>query len=96
MKDITNFYYFAVVVIGISLWLLWFFTKTPFGQLMVGIRDNAKRVAYMGFKVAQTKALIYVISAGFAGIAGAVLALFQDVMAPDLGLWVPGLRFKLY
>jgi branched-chain amino acid transport system permease protein len=94
MKDTTNFYYFAVVIIGISLWLLWFFTKTPFGQLMVSVRDNAKRVAYMGFKVPQTKAVIYAISAGFAGIAGAVLALFQDVIAPDLALG-PGTSFQV-
>ncbi len=94
MKDTTNFYYFAVVVIGISLWLLWFFTKTPFGQLMVSVRDNAKRVAYLGFKVPQTKAVIYAISAGFAGIAGAVLALFQDVIAPDLALG-PGTSFQV-
>jgi branched-chain amino acid transport system permease protein len=86
MKDTTNFYYFAVVVIGISLWLLWFLTKTPFGQIMVSIRDNTRRVAYMGFKVPQTKAMIYAISAGFAGIAGAVLALFQNVISPDIAL----------
>jgi branched-chain amino acid transport system permease protein len=94
MKDTTNFYYFAVVVIGISLWLLWFFTKTPFGQLMVSVRDNAKRVAYMGFKVPQTKAVIYAISAGFAGIAGAALALFQDVITPDHALG-PGTSFQV-
>ena len=94
MKDTTNFYYFAVVVIGISLWLLCFITKTPFGQLMVSIRDNAKRVAYMGFKVPQTKAMIYAISAGFAGIAGAVLALFQDVITPDFALG-PGTSFQV-
>ncbi len=94
MKDTTNFYYFAVVVIGISLWLLWFLTKTPFGQLMVSIRDNAKRVAYMGFKVTQTKAVVYAISAGSAGIAGAILALFQNVIAPDLALG-PGTSFQV-
>jgi len=94
MKETTNFYYFAVVIIGISFWLLWFFTKTPFGQLMVSVRDNAKRVAYMGFKVPQTKAVIYAISAGFAGIAGAVLALFQDVITPDLALG-PGTSFQV-
>lgn len=86
IKDSTNFYYFAVFVIGLSLWILWFITKTPFGQLIVAIRDNAKRVAYMGFKVSHTKAMVYAVSAGFAGIAGSVLALFQDVISPDLAL----------
>jgi branched-chain amino acid transport system permease protein len=86
MKDSTNFYYFAVVVIGICAWLLWFLTKTPFGQIMVSIRDNAKRVSFMGFKVTSSKGMIYAISAGFAGAAGAVLALFQNVISPDLAL----------
>jgi branched-chain amino acid transport system permease protein len=94
MKDTTNFYCFAVVVIGISLWLLWFLTKTPFGQIMVSIRDNAKRVAYMGFKVTQTKATVYAISAGSAGIAGAILALFQNVISPDVALG-PGTSFQV-
>jgi branched-chain amino acid transport system permease protein len=32
MKDPTKFYYFAVVVLGASIWALWFVTKTPFPQ----------------------------------------------------------------
>ena len=44
MTDPSNFYYFAMIVLVGSLAILWFFTKTPFGSIMVGIRDNAKRV----------------------------------------------------
>jgi branched-chain amino acid transport system permease protein len=94
MKDTTNFFYFAVALIGISLWLLWFLTKTPFGQIIISIRDNAKRVAYMGLKVPQTKAMVYVISAGSAGIAGSILALFQNVISPDIALG-PGTSFQV-
>jgi branched-chain amino acid transport system permease protein len=83
MNDPLNFYYFAILVIGVSLWVLWFLTKTPFGQIMVGVRDNAKRVDYMGFKVPQTKAVVYAFAAGFAGIAGSVLAMFQNLVAAD-------------
>jgi branched-chain amino acid transport system permease protein len=85
MKDPLNFYYFAIAVLGLSVWILWFFTKTPFGSIMVGIRDNAKRVDYLGFKVPQTKAVIYCVAGGFAGVAGAVYALFQNLIAADDG-----------
>ncbi len=78
-----NFYYLAIVVLGISLWLMWFFTKTPFGQIQLGIRDNPKRIDYLGYKVPQSKAVIYVVSAAFAGIAGSVYALFQNFVSPD-------------
>ena len=84
MKDSPdNFYYFAIVVLGLSLWLMWFFTKTPFGQVQLAIRENAKRVDYLGFKVPQSKAVIYVVSAAFAGVAGAVYGLFHNLVSPD-------------
>ena len=83
ISDPLNFYYFAVTVLGLSIWFLWFFTKTPLGSVMVGIRDNANRVNYLGFKVTQTKAVIYTLAGAFAGVAGSVYALFQNLIAAD-------------
>lgn len=85
-----NFYYLAMVILGVSLWLMWFFTKTPFGQIQVGLRDNAKRIDYLGYKVPQSKAVIYVISGAFAGVAGSVYGLFHNLVSADgsLGMLV--------
>jgi branched-chain amino acid transport system permease protein len=81
MTDPILFYYFAMAVIVGSLWLLWFFTKTPFGQIMVAVRDNTKRVDYLGYRVPHTKAVVYVIAGCFAGVAGSIYALFQNLVA---------------
>jgi branched-chain amino acid transport system permease protein len=81
MRDPILFFYFAMAVIIGSLWLLWFFTKTPFGQIIVGIRDNAKRIDYLGYRVPHTKAVVYVISGAFAGMAGGIYVLFQNLIA---------------
>lgn len=88
IKDSANFYYFAMAVLGLSLWIMWFVTKTPFGQIQTGVRDNSKRVDYIGFKVPQTKAAVYVISGAFAGVAGSIYALFQNLISADGGLSV--------
>lgn len=88
MTDPLKFYYFAIVVLGLSLWILWFFTKTPFGSIMVSVRDNANRVDYMGFKVPQTKAVIYLFAGGFAGVAGSIYALFQNLISAEDGFHV--------
>ncbi len=88
MKAPENFYYFAIAVLGISLWIMWFFTKTPFGQIQVGVRDNAMRIDYLGFKVPQTKAVVYIVAGTFAGIAGSIFALFQNLIAADSGFSV--------
>jgi branched-chain amino acid transport system permease protein len=81
MRAPENFYYFAIVVLGVSLWAMWFLTKTPFGQIQVGVRDNAMRIDYLGFKVPQTKAVVYVVAAAFAGVAGSIYALFQNLIS---------------
>ena len=83
MKSPENFFYFAMIVLGVSLWILWYFTKTPLGSIQVGIRDNPMRVDYLGFKVPQTKAVIYIISGAFAGVSGSIYALFQNLISAD-------------
>lgn len=88
MKDSGNFYYFAMALVVISIWLLWFLTKTPFGQILMGIRDNPRRIDYLGFKVAHTKAAAYVVAGGFAGAAGSLLALSQNFISPDSGFGI--------
>ena len=84
--DITNplnFFYFAVAVMAICAGIMWFITKTPFGSIMVGIRDNAMRVDYMGFRLPHSKAVVFIISGTFAGMAGSMYALFQNVVSTD-------------
>jgi branched-chain amino acid transport system permease protein len=81
MTDKINFYYFAIAVIVGCLFILWFYTKTPFGSLVVGIRDNAVRIDYLGFKLPQIKAVNLIVSGAFAGIAGSVHALLMKLVS---------------
>jgi branched-chain amino acid transport system permease protein len=93
MTDKINFYYFAIAVVALCLYILWFYTKTPFGSLVVGIRDNALRIDYLGFKLPQTKAINLVVSGTFAGIAGAVHALLMKLVS-TVGVLDIGTSFK--
>jgi len=67
---------------------MWFFTKTPFGQIQVGIRDNARRIDYLGYKVPQSKAVVYVVASAFAGMTGAVYGLFHNLVTADGSLGI--------
>lgn len=93
MTDKINFYYFAVVVVAICLYLLWFYTRTPFGSLLVGVRDNALRMDYLGFNLSQTKAINLIVSGTFAGIAGAVHGLLMKLVS-TVGVLDVGTSFK--
>ena len=88
LKNPENFYYFGTLILGLSIFLMWFFTKTPLGQVQIGVRDNARRMDYLGFKVPQTKAVVYVLSGTFAGVAGSIYGLFQNLVSCDGSLGV--------
>jgi branched-chain amino acid transport system permease protein len=79
MTDPTNFHYFAIEVMVICIWVMWFLTKIPFGGLMQGIRDNQSLAEYMGFNLPTNKAIVFTL----AGIAGSLFALFQNVVSAD-------------
>ena len=88
MADPLKFFYFAVIILGVSIWILWFLTKTPFGQIMVAIRDKADRVDYLGYRVPHSKAVVYLFAGSFAGISGSIYALFQNLISPDGALYI--------
>jgi branched-chain amino acid transport system permease protein len=81
MTDQVNFYYFALIMITVCLFILWFYIQTPFGSLVVGIRDNAMRLQYLGFNLPRTKAINLIVCGAFAGVAGSVHALLQKLVS---------------
>jgi len=83
-----HLYYLVMIILGLCLWLMWFVTKTPFGQIQVGIRDNATRIDYLGYKVPQSKAVIYILSAAFAGVSGSLYGLFHNLVSADGSLGI--------
>lgn len=82
--DVTkpmNIYFFAVGLVCLGILAMWHFTKTPMGSVMVSIRDNQKRVDYLGYQVVMTKAVIFCLSGFFAGLAGAIYAIFNNLVS---------------
>ena len=78
MRDPTNYYYLSVVLVGVCLFLCWYFTKTPLGNAMKSIKSNEERTGFIGFNVGASKIIFLVILAFFAGVSGALYAQFQE------------------
>ena len=67
-------YLYALAV----LCVVWIFVRrlvhSPFGQSLIGIRENSPRMHAIGSPVRRRLVTIYTISAALAGVAGALLA----------------------
>jgi branched-chain amino acid transport system permease protein len=98
MKNPVNFYYVALVIIGIGLYFCWYFTKTPMGNVALSIKSNEERAKFVGFNVQATK-LIFLTLLGFlAGVSGALYAQFQEFIATSVidGMMSTNVLFMAY
>lgn len=71
-------FYFAVSAICIALIVL--LINSTYGRAFKAVRDDEIAAEAMGINLARTKQLSFVISSFFAGISGALLAMFQTTI----------------
>jgi len=76
-------YYIIWLFVAAALWLVSRILASPFGSVIESIRENEKRTVACGYDVARAKLLIFVISAGVCGLAGALRALHLSVVPVD-------------
>jgi branched-chain amino acid transport system permease protein len=81
MLSQTNWYYFVVIIVVLSMAYCYFFTRTPLGQLNVCIRENEERAGFIGYNTYAAKLAVYVLSSFFAGLAGALASAYQEFVA---------------
>ena len=73
----------AVFVVGIAV--IYRVVHSPFGRILVAIRDNESRATSLGYDAARYKLIAFVISASLAGLAGGTKALvFQVATLTDV------------
>lgn len=79
----TAFLY-ALGVLFLCFMALRLLVATPFGLALRGIRGNALRMAAMGVPVRRRLVAAYAVSAGVAGLAGALLAQTAQFVSLDV------------
>lgn len=92
--DLSNsyvmYYVTAVITVG-SILIIRRIVSSPFGEVLLAIRENERRAGSLGFHTLRYKFLAFVISAFFSGLAGALKALvFQFAVLPDLSWHTSG------
>lgn len=81
----------AYIVVGLIVLLSYFLMQriihSPFGRVMIAIRENEERAKAIGYNVFYYKIGAFMISAFFGGIAGALLVVIEGTAAPDTTLF---------
>ena len=67
-------YYVVLAVFAASWWLMRRVVNSPFGQVVEAVRENEPRAVSLGYRANRYKLGMFLLSAGFAGLAGALKA----------------------
>ena len=70
-----DFYNAALPLVILGYLAAWRIVHSPFGRVLVAVRDNEARAQALGYPVARYKLAAFVLSAGLAGLAGSLFAL---------------------
>ena len=87
LEPAINFYYAALPLFLLGIWFAYRVVHSPFGRVLVSIRDNEARAQALGYPTNRYKLLAFVISAGLAGLAGSLFSLGHGFASLDMVHW---------
>ncbi len=89
-------YILTVFFLGLAFQLCRWITQSRAGRVLVAIRDCEQRVLFTGYSPANYKLFVFVISAGLAGIAGALYVPQVGIITPNQIGVLPSIEMAIW
>jgi len=83
LDDHLSFYVFVALVAFAAVFALHRFVRSPFGHVLVAIRENEQRASFQGYDTARYKLLAFVLSTTVTGLAGALMVFLHRLAAAE-------------
>ena len=89
--------YYATLLVLLAAYLLCHWViSSRFGRLLIAMRDDENRVRFSGYNPAIMKTLIFCLSAGIAGVAGALFTPQVGIISPTMMGIVPSIEIAIW
>ena len=82
-KVLRRFFHF----VWVSVITLWAICRSPFGRVLMAIRENPMRANFVGVNPYTMRLAAFVVAGTFAGIAGALFAMYNKGMYVESAFW---------
>jgi branched-chain amino acid transport system permease protein len=87
LKSDRAFYYFTLICLLATYVLCRALVASRFGRVLRGAKENATRMATIGFNVRQFQLVAYIIAGALGGFSGFLLANLTEFVAPTYMSW---------
>jgi urea transport system permease protein len=94
--DQRTLYMIVVVLLGVTLLVARHLMRSRFGRLLVAVRDGEDRVRFLGYNPTLIKTIAFSVSAGCAGLAGALFVPVVGIISPALLGVVPSIEMVIW
>jgi branched-chain amino acid transport system permease protein len=91
----NNAYWFTLLIVALSLFVIYKMIKSPFGSALQGVRDNPVRSAMIGVNVQRHQLVALVIAGFFAGVAGVLFVVVDNTVFPDMLFWTLSMEIMI-
>lgn len=94
IKSEINFFYLTLALLILTFLLLRLIIRSSFGDTLQAIRENPQRVRFLGYNIRHYRMVAFMISGLFASLAGALTALHEQSVGPEMfAMYVSGDAF---
>jgi branched-chain amino acid transport system permease protein len=83
----AQLYDLVLAFFALAVSVAWRIRASPFGLVLLGMRENATRASFAGIPVRRYRLAVFVVSASFAALAGALEALLESSARPTMAHW---------
>ena len=87
LGDKVQFYYVVLALLLLALFLQGRLVASRFGRVLLGARDNERRMQALGFPTYRYKLAGFVMAGAVAGLAGALIANQTEFVSPSFLDW---------
>lgn len=81
----AHFLPFMALFVFLVYWFCLKVTKSPFGRVLKGIREDERAVTSLGKNVIKFKIIIFMVGTGIAAGAGSIFAHYTQFISPAIG-----------
>jgi|GEM_PF-64215 len=81
--DPVAYYFLALIVVALGMYLLWRIVQSPFGAVCQAVRENPDRAEALGIDVTFHQWMTFILSGAFSGLAGALLIPLSTNVNPE-------------
>lgn len=81
-RDTVPFYYLSLCCALLAYFAVIYVQRSPFGLALQGVRDNARRMAALGFNVTAHRIAAYAFASVIAGVAGVLMVWLNSQVSP--------------